>query len=1735
MSKRLFFILFLTAMLGIFASGWAATLSVPAQYGTIQAAIDAAAAGDIVDIAAGTYTVTAAVTVNKQLTVQGAGIGQTFVQTAATTTDPVNVFAVSASNVTLKNMTIQQRKTSNSSVESVVSVTFPYPWNNNLDAFRLESCRLETMEFCITIRGQNWTITGCQLAYTGPLANNHRLIGVYGNAGISNIENNSFECSVETARTVFIYSTSSDGSEQNTGTLNISGNTHTSGDLKQFYLQDNLNGSAFTLKGLNNTFSAVNADFALYGVTPLNLFTAITLTGNQTSNAGGKGLLGLDGGGPLGSAGSTTLTMASNTLTNTAVTKVGWAEATGSTGGLVGYNTAVFTDPNVTILNPNVYQAGNTYSFTVHAPNSADGAEAKIWGFYKNTSNAWVSATFGTGTFTGGYATVSYTLPANFLNSLYWEVLAYESAGSQTRSILWNPNGPWGQYDTYMLNGQTIEMQTYGFGDFSLDINSASYKLTGAGSQIPAAVDYSTVDVVIPWSGSINDYNNDLYNNETLYRKVGLYPTYATDRGYTVEVLASNPSSPNYQQIKISKPSIGFEAILFGLYLETPSDPAGHMWWCTFPKTPVSSLEMVYNSSTGECSGTFSTPLSYNTQYFIQPYAEINIPDSDLVYCYEPGSMNLILSGRELTPIHNVTRDVYFDTIQGAINAAVTQNGDVIEVAAGTYVENITINKELTINGAGQGATIIVPATSAPGAVDGPSYSGSQVVIVSAHNVTISNLTVDGNNPAITSGITVNGVDIDARNGIIESDGPWNNLHVANVTVQNIFLRGIYTRSGGTGFHIEHNTVQNVAGGYSSIAIFSWMGSGIIEYNNVSLANDAISSNHSKGLQILHNTITNCASGIHTDNNGSSGGVADEIAYNNVSNSPAGGYGIWTFFSYLNIQVHDNTVNDVDISLFHWGGPTTPGTISYVNNSVDNLNKPNAIGMYLTTGDDAWLSWMGSANLTLSGNTVTNTAYGLILEYEAGFYLNVTGGTGNSFDGTLTDIAVCGLGTLTSSGLAGNLVDVWNPGKVQDGVLVAAANGTVNVAAGLYLEDVLVNKHLTLLGAKADIPRNTGSDTDWTTSTTAAWDNAAAVTAGESVLRSVNTTTTLSVIDIAEDCNVTVKGFVIEARNRTDGANRHLLYVAGKNTTINTINIQNNIIGPITGDAQDGSKGRMGISLDSQSGGPNGLSGTISGNKIFGAEGNGDAVFIIGQHYYPSMSDYSGMTVSSNDIYGTNRTCVELAGGIDGITVQNNYLSRAGYIWNGTAYTESAVSLSNPTKLTYGSGICLIRTGTICASPLTSQNYVENSTISGNTIANCAKNGIYGEAMLREVSLTGNTISGSGWNGIWIDESGTYNTGKAYALAYGCSEEINITGNNLVNNANGSKFTGRPPLLTFTNNNISGNASYGAIQDDGIGDPNPPSPDYYVNAVKNWWGHADGPTPPGMRTGDAVTIHILYDPWWANAEMTILGSDAPVRNITKGTYYNTIQAAVTDAITTDGDTITVAAGTYVEVGQILINKDLTIVGEDKLTTIVKPANDTAGGGSAQAFIFVESGKTLNLSNFTIDCDGRLVRNAIRLQGSGSIDNNIIKNVYYSHYNAWGIAYDYSVGSQAWSITNNTFQNIERVCILVDGQTNTATITGNEFIGKGSGDYVNYGIETGDGAISTISSNSFTGFQGVASSDGSESACVMVSSYFGPNPYISVTGNILNNSSFGVMVGYNGTDTSDAAISGNTFS
>ena len=325
-----------------------------------------------------------------------------------------------------------------------------------------------------------------------------------------------------------------------------------------------------------------------------------------------------------------------------------------------------------------------------------------------------------------------------------------------------------------------------------------------------------------------------------------------------------------------------------------------------------------------------------------------------------------------------------YTTIQDAVNAA--SDGDTINIVAGTYVENVTVNKSVTLAGAGIGNTIVMPATSSPGcgtpsSLCGSSTGASNIFLIQANNVVIHDLTADGDNPSLTSGIVKNGADLDARNGIIEDyySGTWQGLTVYNVEMKNIYLRGIYPSTNDASFSIHDNIVTNVAGESASIGIFVWAGSGVIENNTVSYTNDAIVANHSAGVQILNNTVTYSSSGIHTDNAGDSGGVADLIQGNTVNCAGVpDAYGIFVFVPHIAPTVNNNTITHCSVGLSAWGGQGTATTTQFTNNMITGDLTAGSVGVYITTSTIAW--GYQDVAASFSGNHITGFADGVFME-----------------------------------------------------------------------------------------------------------------------------------------------------------------------------------------------------------------------------------------------------------------------------------------------------------------------------------------------------------------------------------------------------------------------------------------------------------------------------------------------------------------------------------------------------------------------------------------------------------------------------------------------------------------------------------------------------------------------------------------------------------------------------------
>ncbi len=231
-------------------------------------------------------------------------------------------------------------------------------------------------------------------------------------------------------------------------------------------------------------------------------------------------------------------------------------------------------------------------------------------------------------------------------------------------------------------------------------------------------------------------------------------------------------------------------------------------------------------------------------------------------------------------------------------------------------------------------------------------------------------------------------------------------------------------------------------------------------------------------------------------------------------------------------------------------------------------------------------------------------------------------------------------------------------------------------------------------------------------------------------------------------------------------------------------------------------------------------------------------------------------------------------------------------------------------------------------------------------------------------------------------------------------------------------------------------------------------------------------------------------------------------NGSQGNPWQTIQYAINNV--SSEDTINVAVGTYNETLNIENRSDITIVGADKNTTIIKSStslgwgNPLGGsyGATRQTMVRVVNSTDIDFSNFTFDFD--LMKTAVSginyvsgiwyWSSTGTIDNNILKNisilddettVSFQEHTIYVRAmtqggYNHTTRANV-AITNNEFINTGRTGVNTHDYVNI-TIDDNLFhkdapYNGSGGDYdLGYAIEVGSESIGTVTDNTIYGYE-----------------------------------------------------------
>jgi hypothetical protein len=459
-------------------------------------------------------------------------------------------------------------------------------------------------------------------------------------------------------------------------------------------------------------------------------------------------------------------------------------------------------------------------------------------------------------------------------------------------------------------------------------------------------------------------------------------------------------------------------------------------------------------------------------------------------------------------PVHNLTQDTRHLTIQAGVNDA--NAGDVLLIAPGTFVENVVVDKALTLRGSGDGAD---PTTAT--ILDGSTLSGMGIrlnnhitdvtieemrivnyggVNPSAgiygngnnHNLTIQNVTVNGNGPGFVS----------ASGGIV-LNGPINQVLIDNVTAHNNWGRGIVIWNGAkTNITITNNDVggNNCCG----IELQDGTASGVTMTGNV-VANNADSGMSVMGLTagagpnlIANNVVTNNGRfGIEIKNpNGNgqdSGDGSIVVADNQVSFTPSVGM---DRRDHAGIAVFRRDVQAVNVSI--------PTGVFVRHNDVSGYRQENPA----SSESEGFGIVIEGTNHTIMNNTLTDND--IAIHEQGGAHPNANHpGNGVQNDGQSPDYFGRGNAELA----CGNLIvdnlfveDGSGSGILSNGesfrrivapelglitnlntsrtfcYIQAAINhsGTVDghtllIAPGMYTEAVDVHKTVTLQGPNAGV------------------------------------------------------------------------------------------------------------------------------------------------------------------------------------------------------------------------------------------------------------------------------------------------------------------------------------------------------------------------------------------------------------------------------------------------------------------------------------------------------------------------------------------------------------------------------------------------------------------------------------------------------------------------------------------
>jgi len=424
-----------------------------------------------------------------------------------------------------------------------------------------------------------------------------------------------------------------------------------------------------------------------------------------------------------------------------------------------------------------------------------------------------------------------------------------------------------------------------------------------------------------------------------------------------------------------------------------------------------------------------------------------------------------------------------YATIQAAVNASVA--GDTINIAAGTYVEQVTVNKAVTLQGAGTASTIIqAPAHASLVATAVPSLKGTaapryavldlETATAGSGTVTVKNLTIDGNYEGFAQTVKVGtsttyfiGIATFNTNAVIDNvaikhmaAGPFDGSFSENGWGIGF---GIMAEGGATlpagGNPVGGSTAPNVTVTIRNSTIDTFQKAGIIAWGPK--LNAVITNNHISGSGIYgtsgQNGIQIGSGGDRTNTTATiSGNTIDKLgAPNNLVMSGQGATGILPVTAGV-IEAHHNTITlDTGASANSLIGIDVNYTSAAANLHDNTLNGMSS-GIQVTAPLNTAVHTIVNNTLSTSGgNPVVfyydpagngDTGGETIANFGAGYAIRVVGENFTSGAATLGNGSSMAANSIQMAASGGNTI-LYVDSSVANGSATAPLQITLN---GVY-------------------------------------------------------------------------------------------------------------------------------------------------------------------------------------------------------------------------------------------------------------------------------------------------------------------------------------------------------------------------------------------------------------------------------------------------------------------------------------------------------------------------------------------------------------------------------------------------------------------------------------------------------------------------------------------------------------